>query len=141
MYLTEPLLLVLEPDREERDLLAQLLDQLGARVRLEFADDGAALLDRVAAGEPPSLVFCDPYASEDGGVELLHALRALPGGRRLVVLVHTAALGEEQIARAYEAGANACLVKPLHPTGLLDQLQRTLEFWLAAADLPGGWRR
>ncbi len=85
----------------------------------------------------PGLVLLDlnlPYWS---GFEVLAWIRQQPDLRRLPVLVYTSSSRPDDIGRAYEAGANAYLVKPssLHELAALARSVR--DFWLVRNQMPG----
>jgi adenylate cyclase len=89
--------LVVEDDADTRAWLRRLLEEQGARV--SEAENGRIALERLAA-EEVDLVLLDLIMPEMDGFELLEALRQNGTGRRLPVVVLTAAeLGAEEHRR------------------------------------------
>lgn len=138
VHLGQPTVLVVEDDADDQDQFLEALDEIGARVRVEFLADGEQLLARCSGSTAslPDLVFLDLHLPNGSGLEVLRRLRDTAWGRSLVVLVYTTSWSEQEITLAYEAGANAYLLRPLRYQELLDLLQRTLDFWLATAQIP-----
>ena len=67
---------------------------------------------------------------------MLGALRADPRTRTLPVVVLSTSASERDVNECYALGANSYLTKPVNFTQFTDQLRRTLDFWLDAAQLP-----
>ncbi|MDB4879799.1 MAG: Sensor protein [Gemmatimonadetes bacterium] len=99
--------LIAERDQNVRDLQRYFLEEAGLLV--EFADDGAAALERAQAA-PPALVVTEILLPRLDGLTLCRRLREDPATRQVPVVVFSilAAAG-----RAAEAGAAAFLRKPL----------------------------
>ena len=81
-------ILIVEDDRDIRDVLAEILADEGYHVLL--AEDGLEGLRRLAEGPRPALILLDLMMPRMDGFELLATLRHRPGGRRVPVVVVTA---------------------------------------------------
>jgi two-component system response regulator len=64
------------------------------------------------------------------GVEVLKWIRAHPLLRSLVVIVFTSSTHPNDIADAYQAGANSYLVKPTSLTALTELASGLRSYWL-----------
>ena len=107
--------------------------------------DGKAAKDYLAGNPPfedrqlhplPRLMLLDlnlPYWS---GFEVLEWLRQQPQLRRLPVVIFTSSNRPDDIARAYDAGANAYLVKPNALADLSSLVLALRDFWLIHNRLP-----
>jgi CheY-like chemotaxis protein len=116
-------ILVIE-DEPSNSLLAEVsLRRLGCRIVVKA--NGLSGLDRAKQGDI-DLVILDIALPGVGGWEILDALRSDPATVRLPVLVVTAHAGDESMARAYRAGADAYLEKPYLP----ENLRRAVEMLL-----------
>lgn len=60
------------------------------------------------------------------GYEVLAAIRARPGGKDVPVVVLTAVDSDEEVARAFEAGADDFVRKPFRPTELVARIRGQL---------------
>jgi CheY-like chemotaxis protein len=87
------------------------------------ATNGAEALALIEAG-PPDLVVLDWQMPQRSGAEVLRELRA--SGRRLPVLVLTAAGKPGHRRTAELLGADAFLTKPFSPLQLLAEIERLL---------------
>ena len=78
----------------------------------------------------PGLVLLDlklPYVL---GMEVLAWIRQQPSLKRLIVIILSASVNEGDIAKAYELGVNAFLVKPSDLDTLADMSKALKLFWL-----------
>ena len=138
---------ILYVEDEETDvmLLQHVLAKAGIHNPLQTVKDGKAAKDYLAGNPPfddrrshplPGLVLLDlnlPYWS---GFEVLEWIRQQPQLRRLPVVIFTSSNRPDDIARAYDAGANAYLVKPNALADLLTLALALRDFWLLQNRLP-----
>lgn len=99
-------------------------------------DEALDLLVPETDDRGPDLVLLELHLPGMDGFEVLNAIRNDPCLQRLPVIVLTSSTDEEDIARSYDAAANAYLTKPTDPGdyGLL--AESIEEFWLTNAELP-----
>jgi putative two-component system response regulator len=102
--------LVVDDGSADRQLAQAYLAGLDCDVRL--APDGASALQQIKA-EPPDLVLLDVQMPGMDGYEVCRRIKAGPGGRLLPVVMITAMEGNDDRARALEAGADDFLSKPV----------------------------
>jgi CheY-like chemotaxis protein len=141
------LLPILYVEDEESDviLFQHALEKAGIRDPLHTAKDGKAATDYLAGRPPfedrerhplPGLVLLDlnlPYFS---GIEVLEWLRQQPLLRRLPVVVFTSSNRPDDVARAYDAGANGYVVKPNSQTDLRTLVRALHDYWLVQNRVP-----
>jgi CheY-like chemotaxis protein len=110
--------LVVDDDRDARELIARILTDCHARVAL--AANAREALDMFLA-EPAGLLISDLGMPEMDGFELLSRLRALPRerGGRVPAIALTAFARSEDRLRALEAGFSAHISKPVEPGELI----------------------
>lgn len=84
----------------------------------------------------PRLVLLDLNLPGRDGCEVLEAIRDDPQLNPLPVIVITSSEADEDIARSYNARANAYLTKPTDPGEFIALVQRIERFWLNQAQLP-----
>jgi len=120
-----PLVLVIDDDRDTRELYRLVLDMAGYRAA-EAGDIEEAT--RVATVLKPDLALCDWRLPDGDGLALAHRLRALPCARRLpLVAVTGVTLRGDALTTARAAGLEQVLLKPELPDAILQTVQRILE--------------
>lgn len=100
---------------------------LGAALRRESfvvdeAADGLSALERFRL-QLPDLIVLDVQMPGMDGFTTCRALRSMPGGRTLPIMVMTGSDEPDAVARAYEAGATDFISKPFHPRLLQDRVR------------------
>ncbi len=140
-----PTLLVVDDDRDDQELLGEAFAELGFEGRLVFLDDGDQLIDYLnrkgdyadpEANPAPSLVILDLNMPRLHGLAALAELRANPRFRRVPVIIMTTSWSEDDIARAYDLGANSFIIKPVLYDELLETVRGLVTYWLRLAELP-----
>jgi CheY-like chemotaxis protein len=138
---------ILYVEDEEADvvLLQHVLEKLGIHNPLHTVKDGKLAKDYLAGKEPfadrqlhplPGFVLLDlnlPYWS---GFEVLEWIRRQPELRRVPVVVFSSSNRPDDIARAYDAGANGYLVKPNALGELTSLILALRDFWLLYNQIP-----
>lgn len=118
----EPILVV-DDNPVNVALLERILRHAGFEV--EGAHSGAAALAAMARRRPAVLLL-DVKMPDMDGFELLRQLRQAPETRALPVLLVTGYAAAEDHDRAYEAGAEAMITKPLNAPDLLARVRTLL---------------
>lgn len=129
---------------EEATALMTVLKALetSARIHLRHLDDSQQVLACLRGeapfrkASPASLLLLDVDGLADGGSALLSNVK---GDAKLVhipVVLLATHQSENELARAYDQGANCCVSKPVDAQQLMDALQATNAFWLTVAKLP-----
>ena len=126
---TSPHILVVDDDREIRDLLARFLAKHALRVTT--ARDGAEMM-RVLDDRRVDLVVLDLMLPGEDGLSLTRRLRA---EGRLIPIVMLTAMGEDtDRIVGLEMGADDYLPKPFNPRELLARIKAVLRRGQAAAE-------
>jgi CheY-like chemotaxis protein len=132
-------ILYVEDEDADVVLLQYVLGKVGICNPLQTVKDGRLAKDYLAGKEPfedrrrhplPGLVLLDlnlPYWS---GFEVLMWIRQQRQLRRLPVVVLSSSNRPDDIARAYDAGANGYLVKPSALAELTSLVLGLRDFWL-----------
>jgi CheY-like chemotaxis protein len=107
--------LIVEDNDDARQMLHEALAFSGHDVR--EARDGASGL-ALAAEALPDVALIDIGLPDVDGYEVARRLRAAPGGRRMGLIAITGYGQAEDQRRAYEAGFDAHLTKPVAPERL-----------------------
>jgi two-component system alkaline phosphatase synthesis response regulator PhoP len=115
--------LVVEDEPQILQLLEFWLQSEGYDV--VTASDGRAAIEKLE-GDPPDIVILDVMLPHVSGVEVLEKIRSLPGWRDTPVLMLTAKRAEQDIVRAFDAGADDYVAKPFQLEELVARMQRLL---------------
>ena len=115
-------ILVIEDHDDARESLITLLQSMGHRV--EVAVDGVSGLDKALA-HAPDVALVDVGLPQIDGYEVARRIRdASRGGRRPYLVAITGYGLAEDRARAFEAGFDAHLVKPVDPVTLATVIEK-----------------
>ncbi len=117
------LVMVIEDEKEIRDLVRYNLERAGFRVAA--AADGEEGLERIFGSRPDAVVL-DLMLPGRTGLEVLRELRGEPATRDLPVIVLTARATEMDKLLGFEHGADDYLAKPFSPRELVARVQALL---------------
>ncbi len=113
-------ILVVDDDPGARLLLSAALEAAGFRVTA--AADGASAVSAFRA-QPSDCVVLDVVMPGLNGFDTCLALRALPNGRHVPVLIQTSLDDVESVKRAYRAGATDFASKGINPMLLAQRVK------------------
>jgi len=139
------LILLVEDNPSDEKLTIQAFKRCGVPSEIIVERDGVLALDyllgreRFARGPmpaQPSLVLLDLKLPRVDGIEVLRAVRSDRRTKLLPVVVLTASGEDEDIVRAYEAGANAYVRKPVEFTDFEAAARTVALFWLGLSESP-----
>jgi CheY-like chemotaxis protein len=114
--------LAVEDDENDALLLKTAFDDAGLKVSMHFVGDGKEAIDYLKRAMPlnarakhpvPNVLLMDLKMPRIGGLEVLEWLRDQPSLRALFVAVLSGSCCKTDFERAYAAGANICVEKPL----------------------------
>src|ERR1700690_3862638 len=114
-----PRVLLIDDDRVSSDAVRELLEQGGYAVAR--AADGAEGL-RLANEFKPDIILLDLILPTTSGIAICAELRRMPIVRRAPIVVLTSRDDPEHIARAFAAGADDYITKPVRRYELLPRL-------------------
>lgn len=118
-----PLVLVVDDSDDAREIAAELLEYSGFRTAQ--AATGHEALEKTLALQPDALLL-DLWLPGIDGWEITRRLKRDHATSHIPIVVLTAHVAPEPIARAREAGCDAVLTKPCSPDQILEELQRAL---------------
>ncbi len=118
-----PLVLVVDDDEDSRRLLELVLKR--NQFRVLSVPTGEAAID-YARQQLPALVLLDVLMPGLDGFETCRALRGLPGGEHLPIVMLTTLEDDESIDRAYRVGATDFATKPIQARLLGQRLRYVL---------------
>jgi len=121
--LVSELVMVIEDEKEIRDLVRYNLEKAGYRVAA--AADGEEGLKQLFASRPDALVL-DLMLPGINGLEIVREVRGEPLTHDLPVLILTARSAEMDKLLGFEQGADDYLTKPFSPRELVARVQAVL---------------
>ncbi len=119
----KPLVLVVDDDTASRIILREALER--ADLLVEEADDGAFAVE-IFTALAPDIVLLDLVMPMMDGFAACAAIRDLPGGAHVPVVMMTGLDDTDSIHRAFEVGATSFITKPINYLLLTYRLQYLL---------------
>ena len=119
-----PLVLIVDDSITVRELLSISLSKAGYRV--EQARDGQEGWDKISAGLPVDIVFCDVEMPRMNGLELLSRLQKEEDLAQIPVALLTSRGADRHRKVAAELGASGYFTKPYTEKVILDSTKRML---------------
>jgi PAS domain S-box-containing protein len=116
-------LLVVEDNRESRQLLVKMLETLGFEV--QQAENGAEAIDRWKSFDP-HLIWMDLRMPVMDGYEATRQIKSQPQGQETVILALTASAFEEERRLAIAAGCDDFIRKPFREEELFEKMAQYL---------------
>jgi CheY-like chemotaxis protein len=135
-------ILLVEDNPDDILLIRRAFRKAGAFDSLEVVEDGEQAVAYLggtgdyAARELPAVVLLDLKLPRRSGIEVLEWLRSQPGLRRIPVVVLTGSGERSDVNRAFDAGANSYLVKPVQFDALIDVMKLLNVYWLLLNQRP-----
>ena len=110
-------ILVIEDEPDTRELLVHVLETCRAKV---YAAEGAVEARRILASVTPNLIISDIGMPDEDGYSFLESVRGSPDRqkRRIPAIALTAFSRPQDEARAYRAGFDVHMAKPVQPRTL-----------------------
>ena len=138
-----PILLV-EDDTDDIYLALRAFQHSQFANPIEVTRDGRAALDylyrrgRYALRPPvlPAAILLDIHMPGLDGIEVLRTIKSDEQLRLIPVVMLTGAPTDPNLARCYELGANAYVVKPVGPSGFLEVMRAIGLFWMVVNRAP-----
>lgn len=136
----EATVLLVEDSRADAELVVIGIQQSRPMVHVEVVETGELALAHLSeAGDgnavTPDLILLDLNLPGRDGNEILEIIKADERLRSIPVIVFSNSNAESDIAAAYQAQANAYLLKPMEYAEIKEALADLLTFWLDRACL------
>lgn len=128
-------ILVIEDNPSDQRLIEEAFAEAGSEIEFHWIESGGRAIELLREvttnGSPslPGLVMTDFNLSGGNGDELVEAIRTELALISLPVIMLTRSDDPENIARCYEAGANAYLHKPNEFDEWVSLAQTVEQFW------------
>lgn len=138
---------ITDDDADDRYLIKMAMGESGLVGQVLFAEDGATLLERLAAASLggvgdwagaayPCLILLDLNMPRMDGREALRALKNDARFKQIPVVILTNSRSAEDVDASYRDGANSFFSKPLDYSELVNLMRLVQNYWLQRAALP-----
>jgi len=124
-------ILVVDDDRATADTLALLIQAFGYEAKAVYS--GQAAVEQVVLFQP-DMALIDIGMPERNGYDTVAAIRQQPGGTHVILVAVTGWSRDEDKHRAYEAGFDLHVTKPMR----VEKLQELLSLLDPVAHAPAG---
>lgn len=132
-------ILLVEDNPRDSELACRALRKCNLESRLVRVKDGQEALDWLlgegayADRDPrqqPKVVFLDIKLPKRSGLEVLQVIRTDPRTRHLPVVMMTSSQQDRDVRKAYEAGGNSYLVKPVESEKYFEAIGLAGRYWV-----------
>ena len=139
-------LLLVEDNEDDAFLMTRALKSAAVELPMQIVGDGQRAMDYLrgagAYGDRdayplPDVIFLDIKLPQVDGLEVLRWIREQPSIRRTVVIILTSSNHPDDVRRAYDLGANSCVVKPASYQDLVQFAKAFKAYWLSCNQPPG----
>jgi CheY-like chemotaxis protein len=137
-------ILLAEDNPHDAELTLRALSANQAPLQVVLAGDGAEALDclhrrgafQSQADGLPTVVLLDLKMPKVDGLEVLRQIKQDDALKNIPVVIFTSSRERSDVARAYQLGANAYVVKPLGFQEFTAVLSDLKQFWLTVNEPP-----
>ncbi len=143
--MSQQTILLVEDNPQDEMLTLRALRKAGLANPIDVARDGQQALDYLfrqgefadqAGADLPMVVLLDIGLPRLSGLEVLQKLRADSRTRRIPVVILTSSDEKTDRQRAYEAGVNSFVRKPVDFHARVDTVARLGLYWVATNEPP-----
>lgn len=137
-------ILLVEDNANDADLALRALSACQAPSDVVRAGDGAEALDclyrrgafQSRDEDPPAVVLLDLKMPKVDGLEVLRQIKTDAALKKIPVVIFTSSKEQADLARTYQLGANAYVVKPLGYQEFVSAIKDVKKFWTVINELP-----
>jgi CheY-like chemotaxis protein len=143
--MNDKVILLVEDNPDDEALALRALEKNKITAEVVVVRDGVEALDYLqisdtavsAADSPlPQIVLLDLKLPRIGGLEVLRRIREHERTRKLVVVVLTSSLEEQDLTRAYNLHVNSYIRKPVDFTQFVEVVRQIGLYWLVQNEPP-----
>lgn len=134
----EKQILIIEDNQADIELIESVVEQLEGTYRLHTFTNAIEPLDLLLRGKlKVDLILLDLNLPKMNGIEFMVKLRSIepPTGIIPITIISTSN-SKSDITKAYKAGANNYISKPLDYNSFKHLISQLLDFWLNAIQTP-----
>jgi CheY-like chemotaxis protein len=140
--LKECSILLVDDDAGDRLLIHKAIQENGVGNRIEFLEDGQALVDhltlhaRAPGAARPCLILLDLNMPRLDGHEALKIVRNHSSWKEIPIVVLSNSGNSDDILNSYREGANSFFTKPFEYKELVRLMGLLKTYWFETAKLP-----
>jgi CheY-like chemotaxis protein len=139
-------ILLVEDNQKDIDLTLAALEENQLANEVIVVRDGEQALDylyrrgnyRLRAGGNPAVVLLDLKLPKVSGLEVLSQVKADSSLKSIPIVMLTSSREEVDLARSYQCGVNAYVVKPVTFSQFVEALRELGMFWAEINEPPPG---
>lgn len=133
-------ILLAEDNANDKDLTLAALEEAGLANAVDWVKDGQECLDYLQANARPIVLLLDLKMPKVDGLQVLQAIKEDPALQMLPVVMLTSSREDPDIARSYQLGVNAYVVKPVAFDEFVKAVRDLGVFW-ALVNEPPAWTK
>jgi DNA-binding response OmpR family regulator len=117
-------ILIVEDEEHILELLLRIFDRFD-EYETFYAKDGEEAL-RIVVENNPDIVLLNLWLPKVNGLDVCKSLKSDPAQSQIRVIMISGSATESDWEKAYEAGADACIVKPFRITTIIEKVENVL---------------
>ena len=138
-------ILLVEDNPDHAILTKKVLEESHVANKIHLVEDGERALDfiyhrgKYSGGDNaprPGLILLDIRLPKVDGLEVLKQIKSDPEYRSIPVVILTTSSRDEEVARAYDDGANSYVTKPIEFAEFASKVRNVGMYWGLIASLP-----
>ncbi len=137
-------ILLVDDSPRDTELAVDALTQNNLANEIVTLRDGAEALDYLyrrgqfanRSNDQPAVVLLDLKMPKVGGIEVLRQIKSDPQLKTIPVVVLTSSREERDLAKSYELGVNAYIVKPVGFQEFIEAVKQVGVFWALMNEQP-----
>ena len=130
-----------DDDEDDRYMMKEALAKAGVSLPVFCVEDGEELLTLLQEHQDqnavhPAFILLDLNMPKMDGRKSLELIRKDESLKKIPVIIFTTSDSEDDIAHAYEYGANSFILKPSSFSSMIDIMKTLKAYWLETVALP-----
>jgi CheY-like chemotaxis protein len=125
-------IIIIEDDKDDQELLAEVFEELGYENEVRFFDSGEVVIQYLnTTTEKPFIILSDINLPQLTGLELRDKILENEALRLKCIpyLFFTTAASQQAIVDAYSRSAQGFFVKPASYDHILSMIRKIIEYW------------
>lgn len=135
MPTTQPYVLMLEDDTDDRFLTTSTLLELGINVNINFVQNSEQLFLLLPSAEKPVLILIDYDINPENGVVILKKIKADSLYKSIPVVILGNSSHAKYVSECYANGANSYIKKPTNLEETKTKIGIFFRYWLEVAEI------